>query len=63
MTGMVLSTNHVGNYLSLGISLQVHVMGEEARQRFDLEALWGLNDVCGEDEDMSLIPPPREGSS
>ncbi|RCN48969.1 putative iojap-like protein [Ancylostoma caninum] len=41
---------------------QVHVMGEEARQRFDLETLWGLNDVVEEDEDMPLIPPPREDS-
>ncbi|EPB75582.1 putative iojap-like protein [Ancylostoma ceylanicum] len=43
--------------------MQVHVMGEEARQRFDLETLWGLNDVVKEDEDIPLIPPPREECS
>ncbi|WKY08217.1 hypothetical protein Q1695_007593 [Nippostrongylus brasiliensis] len=40
--------------------IQVHVMGEEARQRFDLESLWGVNDEEEEVEEIPLIPPPRE---
>ncbi|KAK6751417.1 hypothetical protein RB195_003047 [Necator americanus] len=43
--------------------IQVHVMGEETRQRFDLETLWGVNDVVEEEEDIPLIPPPKEKSS
>ncbi|VDL82423.1 unnamed protein product [Nippostrongylus brasiliensis] len=40
--------------------IQVHVMGEEARQRFDLESLWGVNDEEEEVEEIPLIPPPRK---
>uniref|UniRef100_A0A7I4YNV7 peptidylprolyl isomerase n=1 Tax=Haemonchus contortus TaxID=6289 RepID=A0A7I4YNV7_HAECO len=40
--------------------IQVHVMGEEIRRRFDLESLWGLNDVAEAEEEIPLIPPPKE---
>ncbi|KAK5978490.1 Peptidyl-prolyl cis-trans isomerase [Trichostrongylus colubriformis] len=43
--------------------MQVHVMGEEVRERFDLESLWGLNEVVEEDEEIPLIPPPRQDAS
>lgn len=43
--------------------IQVHVMGEEARQRFDLETLWGLGDEVEEEEEIPLIPPPKQSVS
>ncbi|PIO61521.1 hypothetical protein TELCIR_16955 [Teladorsagia circumcincta] len=51
--------------LSLGedgpgiVDTMVHVMGEETRQRFDLETLWGINEVVEQEEEIPLIPPPR----
>ncbi|KAK6011866.1 peptidyl-prolyl cis-trans isomerase, cyclophilin-type [Ostertagia ostertagi] len=41
------------------VETMVHVMGEEARQRFDLETLWGINEVVKQEEEIPLIPPPR----
>ncbi|KAJ1356732.1 hypothetical protein KIN20_014477 [Parelaphostrongylus tenuis] len=37
--------------------IQVHVMSEDIRLRFNLEALWGLDEVPEEEEDFLSIPP------
>lgn len=45
----------------------IHVMSTEARERYDLESLWGIGDENDEDDsplmknlDDEFLPPPRE---
>uniref|UniRef100_A0A1I7X6G4 Transmembrane protein n=1 Tax=Heterorhabditis bacteriophora TaxID=37862 RepID=A0A1I7X6G4_HETBA len=39
--------------------VQVHVMTEECRRRFDIEGLWSGIDSTDIDGDIPLIPPPQ----
>lgn len=39
--------------------IQIHVMSEDIRLRFNLEALWGLSEVVVEEEEIPSIPPSK----